>query len=98
MPTPHNTTPAGARVTWRAAARIERMFWRSVDLDGIASRLDVPVVPVRIQGLDQILHHTWKFPVRGKACISFGAPMSLKGNDYAALAARVEEAVRQLPC
>ncbi len=64
----------------------------------IASRLDVPVVPVRIQGLDQILHHTWKLPVRGKACVSFGAPMSLKGNDYAALAARVEEAVRQLHC
>jgi long-chain acyl-CoA synthetase len=64
----------------------------------IASRLNVPVVPVRIQGLDQILHHTWKFPVRGKACVSFGAPMSLTGNDYASLAARVEEAVRQLHC
>jgi long-chain acyl-CoA synthetase len=64
----------------------------------IAARLDVPVVPVRIQGLDQILHHRWKFPVRGKACVSFGAPMSLRGNDYAALAGRVEEAVRQLHC
>jgi len=63
----------------------------------IASRLDVPVVPVRIEGLDRILHHTWKFPARGKASVAFGAPMSLKGNDYAALAARVEEAVKQLP-
>ena len=28
----------------------------------IAARLDVPVVPVRLEGLDRILHHTWKFP------------------------------------
>jgi long-chain acyl-CoA synthetase len=62
----------------------------------IASRLDVPVVPVRIEGLDRILHHTWKFPARGKASIAFGAPMSLTGNNYAALAGRVEAAVRQL--
>ncbi len=62
----------------------------------IAARLDVPVVPVRIEGLDRILHHTWKVPRRGAATVVFGAPMSLKGNDYAALAARVEEAVRGL--
>jgi long-chain acyl-CoA synthetase len=62
----------------------------------IAARLDVPVVPVRIEGLDRILHHTWKFPARGKASIAFGPPMSLKGHDYAALAAQVEESVRQL--
>jgi long-chain acyl-CoA synthetase len=63
----------------------------------IAARLDVPVVPVRLGGLDRILHHTWKFPVRGRGSVAFGAPMSLKGNDYAALAARVESAVRELP-
>jgi long-chain acyl-CoA synthetase len=62
----------------------------------IASKLDVPVVPVRIEGLDRILHHTWKFPGRGRARILFGAPMSLKGNDYAVLAEEVEEAVRGL--
>ena len=33
----------------------------------IASRLDVPVVPVRLEGLDRVLHHTWKFPTRGPA-------------------------------
>ena len=60
----------------------------------IASRLDVPVVPVRIEGLDRILHHSWKFPSRGKGRVVFGQPMLLKGNDYAALAARVEEAVK----
>ena len=60
----------------------------------IAARLDVPVVPVRIEGLDRVLHHTWKAPSRGPARVAFGAPMSLKGNDYVALAAQVEAAVR----
>ncbi|HEX6974043.1 MAG TPA: 1-acyl-sn-glycerol-3-phosphate acyltransferase, partial [Vicinamibacterales bacterium] len=62
----------------------------------IASRLDVPVIPVRLDGLDRILHHTWKFPVRGVGRVAFGAPMSLKGNDYAELSAQVEAAVRVL--
>jgi long-chain acyl-CoA synthetase len=62
----------------------------------IAARLGVPVVPVRLRGVDRILHHTWKFPKRSSAQVSFGAPISLKGNDYAALAADVEAAVRAL--
>jgi long-chain acyl-CoA synthetase len=62
----------------------------------IASRLSLPVVPVRLEGLDRILHQSWKFPVRGRARVTFGPPISLKGNDYAQLAAQVEEAVRHL--
>jgi long-chain acyl-CoA synthetase len=62
----------------------------------IAARLDVPVVPVRIEGLDRVLHHTWKAPSRGAARVTFGAPMSLRGNDYVGLATEVEEAVRGL--
>jgi long-chain acyl-CoA synthetase len=62
----------------------------------IASKLGIPVVPVRIVGLDRILHHTWKFPARGHATVAFGPAMWLKGNDYAALSLSVEEAVRQL--
>ncbi len=60
----------------------------------IAARLDVPVVPVRIDGLDRVLHHSWKAPSRGSARIAFGPAMLLKGNDYVALAAQVEAAVR----
>jgi long-chain acyl-CoA synthetase len=62
----------------------------------IASRLDIPVVPVRLEGLDEVLHQRWKFPKRGKARVAFGRPMSLKGNDYADLSAQVEQAVRNL--
>jgi 1-acyl-sn-glycerol-3-phosphate acyltransferase len=56
----------------------------------------VPVVPVRIEGLEKILHHSWIFPRFGRAKVTFGAPISLTGHDYASLATRVEEAVRQL--
>ena len=69
-------------------------FQRGVGM--IASRLAIPVVPVRIVGLDKVLHHTWTFPRPGHARVSFGPAMSLTGNDYAALAAGVEAAVREL--
>ncbi|MGH9373794.1 MAG: lysophospholipid acyltransferase family protein, partial [Vicinamibacterales bacterium] len=62
----------------------------------IAARLQVPVVPVRLEGVDRILHQRWKFPRRGTARVAFGRPMTLEGGDYARLAAQVEEAVRRL--
>ncbi len=62
----------------------------------MASRLDAPVVPIRIEGLDRVLHHTWNVPRPGRVRVSFGKPLRLTGEDYAALAKRVEEAVRKL--
>ena len=62
----------------------------------IAARLGVPVVPVRLDGLDRILHQKWKVPRRGRGRVAFGAPMRLSGGDYAALAREVENAVRRL--
>jgi long-chain acyl-CoA synthetase len=62
----------------------------------IASRLDVPVVPVRLEGLDRILHHSAWFPRIGRARCAFGPPMLLHGNDYGELASRVEAAVKGL--
>jgi long-chain acyl-CoA synthetase len=62
----------------------------------IASRLDVPVVPVRLEGLDRVLHHTWRMAKPGPARVVFGAPLKLGGEDYQALAKEVEEAVRRL--
>jgi len=62
----------------------------------IGARLDVPVIPVGISGLDRVLHHTWKMAKPGPARIRFGAPLRLQGDDYAALAKQVEDAVRLL--
>jgi long-chain acyl-CoA synthetase len=62
----------------------------------IGSRLDVPVIPVRLDGLDRVLHPTMKFPKRGPVRVAFGAPLRLTGDDYPALAKQVEDAVRAL--
>ena len=62
----------------------------------IASRLEVPVVPVRLDGLDRVLHPTWHVAKPGRVRVAFGAPLRLRGEDYAALAHQVEEQVRSL--
>jgi long-chain acyl-CoA synthetase len=62
----------------------------------IASRLDVHVVPVRIDGLEQVLHHTWSMARPGRVRVAFGAAMRLTGEDYQALALQVEQAVKAL--
>jgi long-chain acyl-CoA synthetase len=62
----------------------------------IASRLDVPVVPVRLDGVDGILHPRWFMARPGRVRVAFGAPLRLRGDDYATLAQQVENAVKSL--
>jgi 1-acyl-sn-glycerol-3-phosphate acyltransferase len=63
----------------------------------LASKLAIPVVPIRIEGLDRVLHQSWKMARPGRVEITFGPPLRLTGNvDYLALARQVEEAVRKL--
>jgi long-chain acyl-CoA synthetase len=62
----------------------------------IAARLGVPVMPVRLEGLENVLHAKMKFPKRGPVRITFGEPMRLEGDDYVALAGEVEDRVREL--
>jgi long-chain acyl-CoA synthetase len=63
----------------------------------IGSRLGLPIVPVRIDGVDRVLHTSWKWPKPGPVSVTFGAPMRLSGDNYADLAKQVEQAVRDLP-
>ena len=62
----------------------------------MASKLATRVVPVRLEGLDRILHQSWHMARPGRARIKFGAPLRLEGDDYTSLARRVEAAVRSL--
>ncbi len=62
----------------------------------IASRLAIPVIPLRIEGLNRVLHPTWRMARMGKVRIAFGAPLHLKGDDYLAQAKQVEDAVKAL--
>ena len=62
----------------------------------IAARLRLPVVPVRIEGVDRILHQSWRMARPGRARVAFGAPIDCRDDDYRTAARRVEEAVRRL--
>ena len=62
----------------------------------IASRLEIPVVPVRIDGMNRVLNPAWKMARMGRVRVAFGAPLHLTGSDYLGLAKRVEEAVKKL--
>jgi long-chain acyl-CoA synthetase len=62
----------------------------------VGSRLRVPVVPVRLDGLDRVLHKSWRRPHPGPVRVAFGAPLELTGDDYQALARQVEDAVRRI--
>jgi long-chain acyl-CoA synthetase len=62
----------------------------------IASRLRARVVPVRIDGLQNVLRVGWRMARPGRVRVAFGAPMDLVGDDYQALAKQVEDAVRAL--
>jgi long-chain acyl-CoA synthetase len=62
----------------------------------IAARLGLPVVPVRLEGLEKVLHQRMRWPERGPVRVAFGTPLTLRGEDYPSLANQVEGAVRAL--
>jgi len=62
----------------------------------IGSRLVVPLVPVRLEGVDRVLHRSWRMARPGTVQVKFGEAIVLAGSDYEAGARRVEEAVRRL--
>ena len=62
----------------------------------MASRLDLKIVPLRIEGLDRVLHTSWHFPRPGKVRVTFGPALKIESEDYAAIARAAEEAVRKL--
>jgi 1-acyl-sn-glycerol-3-phosphate acyltransferase len=62
----------------------------------MASLLRAPVVPARLDGVDRVLHDSWRMPRPGWVPVRFGAPLGLEGEDYSRLATLVEEAVRRL--
>jgi long-chain acyl-CoA synthetase len=78
----------------RAATGAIKPFRGGVGM--IASRLELPVVPVRIDGVDRVLPVGSQVIRPARVRVAFGEPLRLRGDDYAALAARVEEKVRTL--
>ena len=62
----------------------------------IAARLDVPVIPVRIRGLDTVLGVGQRMARPGRVEVRFGRPLRLRGSDHSALTATLEAAVSNL--
>ena len=62
----------------------------------IGARLEVPVIPVRLRDVHQVLHQKWKMARPARVRVTFGAPMRMRGENYAELAAEVERAVKDL--
>jgi long-chain acyl-CoA synthetase len=62
----------------------------------IGSRLGLPVVPVRLEGVDRVLHPSWKMARRGPVAVHFGAPVIFQGDDYEAMAGQLRDSVRDL--
>ena len=63
----------------------------------MALRLQVPVVPIHLEGLYQIysIHHEW--PQSGEVQVKIGSALSFKGEqDYEKVTREVEEALRRL--
>jgi long-chain acyl-CoA synthetase len=63
----------------------------------LAVRLGIPVVPVHIQGLFEVLPVNSSWPTPGPVRLRFGAPIRFReGEDFRAAARKVEEEVRRL--
>jgi long-chain acyl-CoA synthetase len=82
--------PEGERTTTGEIGR----FFPGVGM--IASRLRLPVVPIRLRGFDRVLPRNARWPHPGKVELRFGAPIPPQGESYPELARRVEKAVREL--
>ena len=62
----------------------------------LASRMQAPVVPVRIDGVDRVLPVGARWARPGRVRVAFGDPIRVEGDDFAAIAHRIEDAVRAL--
>ena len=71
--------------------------WFRPGVGMIASRLGATVVPVRLDGVDRVLHRRWKMARPARVRVTFGVPLRQLDPDYAAAARQIESAVRALP-
>jgi long-chain acyl-CoA synthetase len=62
----------------------------------VAKQMRIPVIPIRLKGLDKVWHRNTIWPRPGPVEVHIGVPVSLKGDSYTALVKQVEDAVREL--
>ena len=62
----------------------------------LAARLDVPVIPVRLRGVDLVLGQGQRMARPGRVKVRFGPPLRLRGTDYIGMAKELESVVKAL--
>lgn len=62
----------------------------------MVNNMKLPVLPVRIDGLREILPLNKNWPRRGKVTVKIGKLMTFEGGTYSSIAQQLESAVRQL--
>ena len=62
----------------------------------IASRLRLPVVPIRLRGVDRVLPRTGTWPHPGRVEVKIGGPIFPNELPYRDLARQVEDAIRNM--
>ena len=62
----------------------------------LAAKLEVPVIPVRIKGINEIWPEGRRIPRVGRAHVTFGPAMQFNGADYEEIAQQIEDAVKAL--
>jgi long-chain acyl-CoA synthetase len=62
----------------------------------MANELRVPVVPVHIADIRQVLPRNGTWPRRHRVTVTFGRPVIIAGQDEALLVMQLEQAVRSL--
>ena len=82
--------PEGGRTP---TGEIERFF---PGIGMIAARLHLPVVPIKLHGVDRVLPRHTTLPRPAAVEVTIGPPIHLEGDSYPSLARRVEDAVRNL--
>ncbi|MBE0504889.1 MAG: AMP-binding protein [Desulfuromonadales bacterium] len=62
----------------------------------IVQELGIPVVPVRINGLDKVLPRGARWPKRGRVTVTFGVPLTFHGEEPPEIIARARQALLDL--
>jgi 1-acyl-sn-glycerol-3-phosphate acyltransferase len=60
----------------------------------MAVRLGLPVVPLRVRGSNRVLHPRARMARPAFVSVKIGAPLHLEGEDFPALAARLEAIIK----
>jgi long-chain acyl-CoA synthetase len=79
-----------------AHSRDGRLHPFQLGLGIMVKELGIPVVPIKISGTDQVLHHDARFPKRGRVTVTFGKPLRFRYEEATEIVEATREAVKRL--